>query len=216
MVSLLSRSRDLVLSSRSLSLSFRDHGVAATAPGHLLDCRSETFPETDSLRLSLPSTHAGNGSPLNQGLPRPVGSAFRVWFYPLSGFLLPNPLVPFFRPKRSWGSPLQSFAPFEEPCLSRGLLLSCPFAPRIRPVSQGCSDFKALLPSKIPARGPVITLNPEPILSWGFPALGCCTHPTLVSHETLPLPHFHSLPKRRARCPRVLLPEERHSSKRTC
>ena len=32
-------------------------------------------------------------------------------------------------------------------------------------------------------------------------------------HETLPLPHFHSPSERPAPCPRVLLPEERHSSK---
>jgi hypothetical protein len=125
--------RDQALSSRSLSLSFRDHGASTTAPGHLFDCRSSTFPGTDSLRLSFPSTHAGIRSLLNQGLPRPVGSAFRVFVYPLSVFFLLNPLEPFFRPKRSWGFPLQSFSPFEEPYLSRGLLLSCPFAHRIRP-----------------------------------------------------------------------------------
>jgi hypothetical protein len=31
--------------------------------------------------------------------------------YPLSGFLLRGPGVPFFRPQRSWGLPLQRFVP---------------------------------------------------------------------------------------------------------
>lgn len=214
MASRLGHLRDQVLSSRSLSLSSRDHGASTTAPGHHLDCRSSTFPGTDSLRLSLPSTHSGIRSLLNQGLPRPVGSAFRVFVYPLSVFFLLNPLEPFFRPKRSWDSPLQSFTPFEEPCLSRSLLLSCPFAHWMPPASQCCSDFRALLPSKSRPRGSVITPIPEPLLSWGFPALGCFTHPTLASHETLPLSHFHSLPRKPARCPRVLLPEERLSSEK--
>jgi hypothetical protein len=41
-------------------------------------CRTARVPETGSLRLFFPSTLTGMGSPLNQGLPRPVGSVFRV------------------------------------------------------------------------------------------------------------------------------------------
>jgi hypothetical protein len=171
-VSLLGHLRDQVLSSRSLSLSSRDHGASTTAPGHPLDCRSSTLPGTDSLRLSLPSTHAGLRSPLYQGLPRPVGSAFRVFVYPLSGFLLLNPLEPFFRPKRSWDSPLQSFAPFAEPRFSRSRLLSCPLAHRIRPCITMRLDFRALLPAKSRPRGSVITPNPEPFTLLGFSSSG--------------------------------------------
>jgi len=50
---------------------------------------------TGSLRLSLPTTLTGNRSLRLQGLPRPVGSAFRVFVYPLSDFLLQNPLSRF-------------------------------------------------------------------------------------------------------------------------
>ena len=150
MVSLLGHLRDLVLSSRSLSLSSRDHGASTTAPGHPLDCRSSTLPGTDSLRLSFPSTHAGIRNPLNQGLPRPVGSAFRVFVYPLSGFLLLNPLEPSFRPKRSWDSPLQSLAPLAEPRFSRSQLLSCPLAPWIRPGTTKVLGLQSLAPCQEP------------------------------------------------------------------
>jgi hypothetical protein len=147
----LGHSRDQVLSSRSLSLSSRDHGASTTAPGHHFNCRPSMLPGTDSLRLSLPSTHSGIRSLLNQGLPRPVGSTFRVFVYPLSGFFLLNPLAPFFRPKRSWDSPLQSFPPFEEPCFSRSLLLSFPFAHRIRPCITIAPGLQGVAPFKEPS-----------------------------------------------------------------
>jgi histone deacetylase complex regulatory component SIN3 len=89
---------------------------------------------------------------------------------------------------------------------------SCPSTHRLRPRIRCRPDFRALLPSKSRTREPAITPSPEPLLSWGSPALGRFPLPTLASHETLPLSHFHSPPRRPARCPRVLLPEERHSS----
>jgi len=168
----LSHLRDQVLSSRSLSLSSRDHGASTTAPGHLLDCRPSTFPGTDSLRLSLPSTHSGIRSLLNQGLPRPVGSAFRVFVYPLSGFFLLNPLEPFFRPKRSWDYPLQSFPPFEEPCLSRSLLLSCPLAHWIRPRIAMLLGLQSVAPFKEPSSRTSHYTDPGAVTLLGFPSSG--------------------------------------------
>jgi len=209
---LLGHLRDQDLSSRSLSLSSRDQRASTTAPGHLLDCRSWTFPGTDSLRLFFPSTHAGNGSPLAR-----VCLALSV---PLSGFLFTllaasssrtlrnrfsGPSVHGVRPFRVF-LPLKSRAAFAAYC-SHAL-----WRVGYGRASRRCWDSRALLPSKSRARESAITLNPEPLLSWGLPALGCFTVPTLVSHETLPLSHFPSPPKRPARCPRVLLPGERHSS----
>ena len=164
--------RDQDLSSRSLSLSYRDHGASTTAPGHRLDCRSATFPGTDSLRLFFPSTHAGIRSLLNQGLPHPVGSASRVFVYPLSGFFLLNPLEPFFRPKRSWVSPLQSFSPFEEPCLSRSQLLSCPFAHRIRPCITILLGLQSVAPFKEPSSRIDHYTNSGAVTLLGFPNSG--------------------------------------------
>jgi hypothetical protein len=110
-------------------------------------------PRIGSLRLSRPSAHSGLRSPLFQGLPRPVGSAFRVFVYPLSGLLLQKSSEPSFRLKRSWGSLLQSFAPLKDRFLSRGPLLSCPLLRNLRPpiVSAGrpvCSqlDSRVFLP----------------------------------------------------------------------
>jgi hypothetical protein len=164
--------RDQALSSRSLSLSFRDHGASTTAPGHLLNCSSLMVPGTDSLRLSLPSTHSGIRSLLNQGLPRPVRSAFRVFVHPLSVFFLLNPLAPFFRPKRPWDFPLQSFSPFEEPCLSRSLLLSCPFAHRIRPCITMPLGLQSLAPFKEPSSRISHYTNSGAVTLLGFPSSG--------------------------------------------
>lgn len=169
---LLGHLRDQDLSSRSLSLSSRDHRASTTAPGHPLDCRSSTFPGTYSLRLSFPSTHTGIRSPHNQGLPRPVGSAFRVFVYPPSGFLLLNPLEPSFRPKRSWVSPLQSFPPFEEPCFSRSLLLSCPFTDRIRPCITNLLGLQSVAPFKEPSSRTSHYTESGAVTLLGFPSSG--------------------------------------------
>lgn len=59
--------------------------------------------------------------------------ALSGFVYPLSGFLLHGPGLPFFRHQRSWGSPLQSFVPAAEHSPFRGSLLSCPFLLWIRP-----------------------------------------------------------------------------------
>jgi hypothetical protein len=179
-VSLLSRSRDFVLSSRSLSLSFRDHGVAATASRHLLDCRPQTFPETDSLRLSFPSTHSGNGSPLSR-----VCLTLSV---PLSGFLFT--LLAAFSSRTLWyrfsGPSVPGIHPFRVffPQQSRAFLKAL-CSPALRSARCGRAskrylDFRAFLPAKSRTRGPVITLNPEPILSWGSPTLGFFSLPTLA------------------------------------
>jgi hypothetical protein len=82
--------------------------------------------------------------------------------------------------------PLQSFSPFEEPCLSQGLLLSCSSTRSVRPLIKPRLSFRALLPSKSRARGPAITLNPESFLSWGSPALGCSSLPTLLNPKGAP------------------------------
>jgi hypothetical protein len=111
-------------------------------------------------------------SPLNQGLPRPVGSAFRVSVYPLSGFLLPNPLEPFFRPKRSWDFPLQSFAPFEEPYFFRSPLLSCPFAHQIRPCITMVRGLQSVTPFKEPYPRISLYTKPGATTLLGFPSSG--------------------------------------------
>lgn len=104
------------------------------------------------LRLCFPSTHTGFRSPLARGLPRPVRSAFRVSFYPLSGFLLPESSEPSFRSKRSWDSLLQSFPPSDEPSPSRGSVLSCPLSTQLTSFKEQHTprrlDSRALLPSK--------------------------------------------------------------------
>jgi hypothetical protein len=131
-----------------------------------------TKPETDSLRLFFPSTLSGNGSLRVQGLPHPVGSAFRVFVYPLSGLLLPNPLAPFFRPKRSWDFPLQSFVPLAEPYFSRSPLLSCPSAHPMRPCISMEPGLQSLAPCQEPcSRASHYTqLGADPLL--GFPDSG--------------------------------------------
>jgi hypothetical protein len=146
-------------------------------------------------------------------LPRPVGSAFRVFVYPLSGFLLLNPLEPFFRPKRSWGSPLQSLSPFEEPSFSQNSLLSCPSAHRIRPCITMLPGLQSLAPSKEPhSRASHYTkLGAVTLLGFSSSGVFLSSDPAF-SRRLLPLPHFPPPPRRRTRCPRVLLPEERHSS----
>jgi hypothetical protein len=108
---------------------------------------STSSTKTDCLRLSLPSTHSGVGSPLGQGLPRPVRSAFRV-SYPLSGFLLPKPL------NLLSGPSVPGIRPSEFFSLQRSVPLSRPFA--LLPFPDGAQfvlqpasyDFRALFPLK--------------------------------------------------------------------
>jgi len=82
------------------------------------------------------------------------------------------------------GFPLQSVTPFDEPCLSRSLLLSCPSVHRIRPCIRSDLGSRVLLPPKSRTRGSTITPQPEPLLSWGSPALRSFPLPALASHET--------------------------------
>jgi hypothetical protein len=146
-------------------------------------------------------------------LPRPVGSAFRVFVYPLSGFLLPNPLEPFFRPKRSWDSPLQSLSPFEEPRLSRSGFALLPFSAPDTAVITMLPGLQSLHPFKEPySRVSHYTkLGAAPLLGFPNSEVLLSSDPAF-SRRFLPLPHFPPLPRKRTRCPRVLLPEERHSS----
>jgi len=147
-------------------------------------------------------------------LPHPVGSAFRVSFYPLSGFLLLNLWNHFSGPSVHGVCPFRVLLPLKSRASLKAYCSHALPHTGYGRASRCCSDFRALLPSKSRSRGLAITPNPESLLSWGFPALGPFSFPTLASHETLPLPHFHSPPRRRARCPRVLLPEERHNSEK--
>jgi hypothetical protein len=145
-------------------------------------------------------------------LPHPVGSAFRVSLHPLNGFLLLNLWNHFSGPSVHGVCPFRVFLPLKSRASLEAYCSHALLRIGYGRASRCCSDFRALLPSKSRARGLAITPNPESLLSWGFPALGFFSSPTLASREALPLPHFHSPPRRRARCPRVLLPEERLSS----
>lgn len=93
--------------------------------------------------------------------------------YPLSDFLLPEPLSRFFRPKRSWDFPLQSFSHFEERQPLSRLFALLPLA-LLAPAgyTRQRSDFRALLPPKSRVLRPGIAQKAEPLLSWGFASLG--------------------------------------------
>lgn len=136
----------------------------ATTLGHLIGVYTVGAPRVGSLRLSLPSALTGYRSPPVQGLPRPVRSAFRVFVYPLSVFRLRAPFEPFFRLKRSWGSPLQSFTPLKDPYLFRGGLLSCPPPRNLRPpISFGRTA--RLQPAGLQSLSPFEEpCSPEPLL----------------------------------------------------
>jgi len=167
-----SRLRDLGLSSRSLSLSSRDHGASTTAPGHPKDCRSRTLPGTDSLRLSCPSTHAGIRSPRNQGLPRPVRSAFRVFVYPLSGFLLLNPLDRFSGPSVHGVYPFRVLLPLKSRTSLEVPEPSCPFARRIRPCLTTSPGLQGVAPSKEPHSRVSHYTKPGAVTLLGFASSG--------------------------------------------
>lgn len=149
-----------------------------------------------SLRLSFPSTHTRFRSPLSRGLPCPVGSAFRVFVYPLSGLLLQNPLSHFSDPSVLGIFSFRVFLPSKSRTSLEALAL-LPFSPQpatadffgraARLQSVGLQSFSPFEEPCSP--GPLLHDLREPVLSWSSRLWGFPLRPFLArqSHSSFAL-----------------------------
>jgi len=99
--------------------------------------------------------------------------------------------------------PLKSRTPLEAAC---SLALG---SPRERPSSTKAPGLQSFAPFKEPYPRTSHYTESGAATLLGLTSSEAFSLPALLSLEKLPLPHFHSPPRRRARCPRVLLPEDR-------